>query len=97
MALREQQVEHRRQYNREYMRRWRANPHNRDRERINRQRWHYSRKLRDFEVGRDGGADRPLCAFCHQRAPICRVPRLMVVEGRPGGFVEVNVLYCGQC
>ena len=89
------ETEERRRYNRDYMRRWRANPHNLKRERINRQHWHYLRKLRDAAMG--GYGEPPLCAFCHQRPPVCRVQRLEVVQGRPGGFVEVSVPYCGHC
>ncbi len=95
MAFEREQVspasEAKRQYNREYMRRWRSNPQNLERERVNRQHSYYSRKVREAT------SDGPLCGFCHQRPPVCRVRRLEVVQGRPGGFVEVSVPYCGRC
>ena len=95
MALEHEQTIHpseaRRQYNREYMRRWRSDPQNLERERVNRQHSHYLRKVREAT------SDRPLCGFCHQRPPVCRVRRLDVVQGRRGGFVAVSVPYCGRC
>ena len=87
--------EGRRRYNREYMRRWRANPANLARERANRKEWHYLRKLRSAMAPLPEG--RLLCAFCHRRASVRRVSRLEVVQGIPGGFVEVKVPYCGEC
>jgi hypothetical protein len=79
--------EHRR-YNREYMRRWRADPGHRERERASRDRCQYKRKLR--KAARRG----PACGFCHQRRPKWKVVRLRPIEQ---GFVRVVVPYCGQC
>ncbi len=79
--------EHRR-YNRAYMRRWRADPRHRDRERANRENCQYLRKLRDLAQG------NPMCGFCHQRPPRSKVVRLSPV---PRGYVKVLVPYCGQC
>ncbi len=92
MASCDQEIEEKRRRNREYMRRWRADPRNRDHERASRQRWHYERKLR--AARRD---ERPVCGLCHKRRPVCQVQRLLLVEDHPGGFVEVRVPYCGQC
>ncbi len=80
-------AEERRRYKREYMRRWRADPHHHERERANRERSQYSRKVRDVRGG-------PLCGFCHQRRPKSKVVRLRPVER---GFINVVVPYCGQC
>lgn len=77
----------RRRYNREYMRRWRADPRHRKRERANREHSQYLRKLRNAQLG-------PLCGFCHQRRPKSKVLRLMPVER---GFITVLMPYCGQC
>lgn len=101
MARCEQQLEHRRQYNREYMRRWRSRPENLAREKMHRQGWYYARKLRSTLEDPDSKptrhAARPLCLLCRLRRSVCRVQRLVVVEGRPGGFVEISVPYCGVC
>lgn len=81
-------AEERRRYKREYMRRWRADPLHRDRERANRERSQYKRKVR--EAVRRG----PACGFCHARRPKWKVVRLRPVER---GFIKVVVPYCGQC
>lgn len=82
-------LESKREYNREYMRRWRSDPAHRERERVSRVEWNYARKLRRPEA-----PARPLCAFCHERAPVGQVARLVAT---PGGFRAVRVPYCGQC
>jgi hypothetical protein len=79
----------RRRRNREYMRAWRSQPENQERERQSRQRWHYHRKLREEE-----GARHPVCGFCHRREPIAEVVRLRPI---PTGYVQVLVPYCGEC
>jgi hypothetical protein len=81
-------AEERRRYKREYMRRWRADPLHRGRERANRERSQYKRKLR--KAARRG----PACGFCHQRRPKWKVVRLRPIAQ---GFVKVVVPYCGQC
>jgi hypothetical protein len=81
-------LEARRRYNREYMRRWRADPRHRNCERANRERWQHLRKFQDLVHG------KRVCGFCHQRAPKEEVLRLFPV---PKGYVEVRVPYCGQC
>jgi hypothetical protein len=43
--------ETKRRYGREYMRRWRSLPKNRLRERLNRERWHWLRKVRAADYG----------------------------------------------
>jgi len=77
----------RRRYNREYMRRWRADPRHRERERANRERSQCSRKLRGVRGG-------PVCGFCHQRRPKWKVLRL---KPAATGYIKVLVPYCGQC
>jgi hypothetical protein len=79
----------RRKSNREYMRQWRANPKNQRRERLSRRGWLETRKIRD--VARHNSR---VCSFCHQRAARSEVSRLRPVAN---GFVEVRMLYCGQC
>lgn len=81
-------LEARRLYNREYMRRWRADPHHRELERASRERGQDSRKFRKAAQG------RRLCGFCHQRPPKEEVLRLFPA---PTGYVEVRVPYCGDC
>ncbi len=81
-------VEVRRRYNREYMRRWRADPRHRESERASSERGQHARKLRHVVQG------RRVCSFCHQRPPKEEVLRLFPV---PTGYVEVRVPYCGDC
>jgi hypothetical protein len=46
--------ETKRRYGREYMRRWRSSPKNRLREQLNRERWHWLRKVRAADYGGPG-------------------------------------------
>ncbi len=91
----------RRLYNRNYMRRWRADAVHLALERSNRRRWHYERKLREAtnnEVDDRTGRQAPgVCAYCGKHAHGKDVVRLVVCEGAPEGFVEVRVPYCGKC
>ena len=79
----------RRRYSRDYMRRWRADPCNRNRERGMWQRWGFEQKCREASE-----PARPVCALCHRRTPVMKVPRLQPARG---GYVEVLVPYCGVC
>jgi hypothetical protein len=79
----------RRKYNRKYMRRWRANPKNQRRERLSRRGWLETRK-----IGRVARRTGRVCGFCHLRAARSEVIRLRPAAN---GFVEVRMLYCGQC
>lgn len=82
-------LEQRRRCKRDYMRRWRAAPKNRKREKQTRQRAWLQRKL-------NGDPKRSLrvCAFCNYRQSVTTVARL---EPLPRGFVEVHLPYCGEC
>lgn len=96
-----QTLEDVRRSKREYMRQWRADPLHRTQDWMNRLKWHYQRKLRSA-LGSTGamGAKRgraPLCGFCHQLPAITTVKRLKCCEVARGGFVEEQVLYCGEC
>ena len=78
-----------RQRNREYMRRWRADPENRLKELGRRIRNNAHRKQQ-----RQRYSLQNVCGFCHARLAKERVERL-VVNG--SAFRVVNVPYCGQC
>lgn len=93
-------LEKRRRYNRLYMRGWRADPAHSARERANRERWHYERKLRTALHVSDSNADgRPVstCGFCRKNPPVTRVWRLEIRDLAPRGYVEIRVPYCGEC
>jgi len=90
----------RRGYNRAYMRAWRADPRHQLRERANRERAYYERKLR--EALRDAASlDRILrpavCGLCGKLPPVAEIVRLRVCDRVRGGYVAVRVPYCGQC
>lgn len=92
------QAEERREYKRDYMRAWRANPRNRGRERSNRTRWVVARKLRLAkrrlrQYTNLGG--KAVCGLCGKRPPMQRVMRLRILAN--GEFERVRVPYCGQC
>jgi hypothetical protein len=93
-------VEKRRRYNRLYMRGWRADSAHSARERANRERWHYERKLRNaLRVSASNTENRsiPTCGFCRKNRPITRVWRLEIRDLAPRGYVEIRVPYCGEC
>lgn len=75
-----------RDYQRLYMRRWRADPRNRKRKRANRERWHYERKVRDSQKQAP-----PVCFGCHGK-PRCVVPRIDPYRWRPA-----LLPWCGEC
>jgi len=92
--------EERRQYNREYMRRWRSHAdHQRD-ERGRRRRSYYQRKslaaLQDAGPGA-GCEDRNICGFCRLKRSVGAVERLLINEDEPSGFISILVPYCGEC
>jgi hypothetical protein len=84
----ESEIERRRN-NRNYMRRWRADPRHRARERIRSSRLRVTHKCGEAVV-----RGKPVCGFCHLREPVRQVRRL-----KPSriGYVEVVVPYCGVC
>jgi len=90
----------RRQYNREYMRRWRADIRNYEKEREVRERAYLARKEREvFEefpaVARM--QDESVCGICRRLPAKCEVMRLRISSRTPSGFVEVRLPYCGEC
>lgn len=93
-------LESRRTYNRLYMRQWRANPHHRDCELKNRERWYYERKLRNAQRERRPFTDdsgHPVCGFCRKHPPVRVVMRLRITADAAARFVPVRVPYCGHC
>lgn len=94
------QFDEQREYHREYMRRWRADPSHQEHERHKRQQSYYGRKLHNAErkIGThtiDPGD--PVCGFCRLRPPLQTVVRLQICESAPGGYVRIRIPYCGQC
>jgi len=90
----------RRQYNREYMRRWRAAIRNYEKERECRERAYFARKKLDaFEEfpAVTMTHDESVCGICRRLPATCEVMRLRISSRTPGGFVEVRLPYCGQC
>jgi hypothetical protein len=75
---------------REYMRRWRAIPSNREQERQQQRRAQLERKLMLFR----NTTGKSLCGFCYQRAPVIQVERLLATSR---GFRRIFVPYCGVC
>ena len=93
-------LEHRRAYNRLYMRAWRADPSHRVSELTNRHRWYYGRKLRSIQRDRVPFTDdygRPVCGFCRKNPPVREVMRLRITADAAARFVPVCVPYCGHC
>jgi DNA-directed RNA polymerase subunit M/transcription elongation factor TFIIS len=87
--------EAKRLYNREYMRRWRSDPQNRERDRVNRKEWYYERKERTVRSVDSGS--RSMCGYCHIREAVFEATRLRPSDRDPAGFVEVRIPYCGKC
>lgn len=77
------------QEHREYMKRWRANPANRERVVEARQRQNAKRKI---ESSRNAGGI--VCAFCHTRPPVKRIERLVATRE---SFRSVFVPCCADC
>ncbi|HKV03487.1 MAG TPA: hypothetical protein VJO53_00110 [Candidatus Acidoferrales bacterium] len=93
-------LENRRRYNRLYMRRWRALPSHRERERENRERSQYRRKSHDLPTGPlryTNSHGEPVCGFCRRNPPVSVISRLQVCEYAPHGYAEVRIPYCGLC
>jgi hypothetical protein len=77
----------RREYNREYMRRWRADPRNWKRDRAQRQLQYQAKKLREAQQPAE-----PVCFNCGRQRPPVRVERLDVYRWLPA-----LVPWCGEC
>jgi hypothetical protein len=90
----------RRQYNREYMRRWRADIRNYERERDNRERAYVDRKRHKSYEGFPppmNAQRESVCGICRRLPAKCSVTRLRASASTPSGFEEVRLPYCGQC
>jgi len=100
LTLSAQLLANRREYNRDYMRRWRADTQNQAKERETRERAHVARKLRlALEEYRPAmtATGEPVCGICRRLPARCQVVRLRVSSTSPGGFEELRLPYCGQC
>lgn len=91
--------EERRRYKREFMRKWRKNPHHRLRESLQRTQWNYERKKRQATELPDHANARgeARCGICGKLPPVTEIVRLRVSECAPSGYVEVRFPYCGTC
>jgi hypothetical protein len=90
----------RRRYNREYMRRWRADPRNFERELHTRLRAQLTRRVRPMYGERRlylNRRGRPVCGFCWQRRPIKFQERMRISEETRNEFVKVLIPCCGEC
>jgi len=89
-----------RRYKRKYMRRWRADPHNCERELHTRLRAHLARRVgpmygeRRLYLNRQR---RPVCGFCWHRRPMKLQERLRISEEAGNEFVKVLIPCCGEC
>jgi len=80
---------------REYMRRWRTDPANRDRERLYEAGIRESRKLRDLQRDAARSTVNPkICGCCRRLKAVTKIERMRATEE---GFAPVVVPYCGQC
>jgi len=76
------------------MRKWRANPSNRENERLRSINWRWNRTLERCARRLRASASAPRkCAYCH-RDSIMTVERAAISRGE---FVPVQVPYCGDC
>jgi hypothetical protein len=93
--------EERRRYNREFMRRWRADPFHLAEEQAQRRQRYYASKQRHIQhpaaaEKASGGAKR-MCGFCWKRPAVRKIMRLQVCESAPDGYAKVAIPYCGKC
>lgn len=92
-------VEHRRR-NREYMRRWRADPRNCERERLKCLRSELERRVHSRYAGRRlfvTSHGRARCGFCWRGLPIKMVERLRISETAANEYVRVQIPCCADC
>jgi hypothetical protein len=90
----------RRRYNREYMRRWRADPQNCERERFTRLRAELQRRVRPMFGGRRlflNRRGRAVCGFCWRGQPIKMVERLRISETEAREYMKVQIPCCAEC
>ncbi len=99
-ALHEESLRAHRQYNRNYMRRWRADPSHRERENANRCRWACERKERVAQEPWPPFTNwrgEKVCGFCKKRPPKSEILRLKASPIVADQYVEVLIPYCGEC
>jgi hypothetical protein len=99
-VAREASLSAHRQYNRNYMRRWRADPSHRERENANRCRWQCERKEHVVEEPRHPFTNwrgEKVCGFCKKRPPKSEILRLESSVTARSRYVEVLIPYCGEC
>ncbi len=94
--------EDKRQYNREFMRRWRADPLHAALEREKRRQRYYDgqkqRRLnRLVSSAQSSGRKGKMCGFCWKRPAREKIVRLQVCERASDGYVKVRIPYCGEC
>lgn len=100
MSLSPEMLAIKRQYNREYMRRWRADIRNYEKERESRERAYLGRKQRKAYEEAPPSLNAPdphICGICRRLPATCSVVRLRTSSNAASGFVEVQLPYCGQC
>jgi hypothetical protein len=91
-----------RRQNREFMRRWRANPvHLAAEQARRRERYYAVQKQRGIErMSRSPQTrerDRKLCGLCSKRLAVRNIARLQVSDASADGYVKVVIPYCGHC
>jgi hypothetical protein len=100
-ALRAALREERRARNREYMKKWRANPEHQKIERKRRDHDYIIREQRCAERLRlhpyTGVRGQPQCGFCGLGRPVEIVERLRIAETADGEYLRVLIPYCGHC
>lgn len=90
----------RREYNRKYMRAWRANTDKKRRKSRNVRSGHRRAKtgeLRGRTSRRLARPARALCGFCRRHPAVSQVARLQISGDTAKGFRAVRVPYCGVC
>lgn len=90
----------RNQYNREYMRRWRATPKKKTRKKRRRRRAHErgpQGRFRAKSKPRSKNNGATICGMCRRQPATCVVTRFQITEETESGFRPVRVRYCGFC
>jgi hypothetical protein len=88
-TIQERDLQRLRVLRRNYMRNWRADPENRQRERKTQVRWRLNQKVK--VLSQSSGT---VCGFCYSRPSIQMVERLITTRN---GFRRIFVPYCGRC
>jgi hypothetical protein len=89
-----------RRRNREYMRRWRADPRNFERERLTRLQSELERRVHPRYPGRRlfvTSRGRAVCGFCWRGLPIKMVERLRISETAASEYLRVQIPCCADC